>query len=259
MKLKLTTTLCLIAFGLTAARAEDSKITLPGMPKAPAAAPAKPEFTDTQVLEFFGWFVGKRVGLPVLELSQPEIESLIKGLNAAAAGKDSPYEAEKIGPLMDEMMQKKMAATIARQKEKGLAASAAFFTKLKENKNVVESQSGLRYEIVKQGDGPGPKPEDIIKAHYTGTLVDGKVFDSSVKRGTPIEIPLNQVVAGWTEGIQKIGKGGKIKLYVPPSLGYGDETNGDIPAGSTLVFDVELIDFKSTPAAPTALPTPGKP
>ncbi len=91
-----------------------------------------------------------------------------------------------------------------------------------------------------------------MKVNYTGTLVDGTVFDSSAQRGQPAEFPLDGVIPGWTEGIQKIGKGGKIKLYVPPELGYGDEGRPGIPPGSTLIFDVELLDIKPTPAAPAA-------
>ena len=92
-----------------------------------------------------------------------------------------------------------------------------------------------------------------MKVHYTGTLVDGKVFDSSVQRGEPAEFPLSGVIPGWTEGIQKINKGGKIKLYVPPQLGYGDEGNQGIPPSATLIFDVELLEIKApAPAAPAA-------
>ena len=149
-------------------------------------------------------------------------------------------------------MQKKQSAYLAKVKSQSQVASTAFFTKLKENKNVVELPSGLRYEILKSGDGAYPKASDTVTVHYTGTLVDGTVFDSSVQRGQPAEFPLDGVIPGWTEGIQKINKGGKIKLYVPPSLGYGDDGKGSIPPGATLVFEVELLSFKSTPAEAAA-------
>lgn len=262
MKLTSTVTLSLLALGVVAARAQDSKINVPGMnpaPAAPAAATA-PAFSDAQIVEEFGWFVGKRVGLSDLEFSQAEVTAFIKGLTAAAGGKDSPFELEKIGPLMDEFMQKKQGAFAAKAKEKGMAASAAFFTKLKENKNVVELPSGLRYEIVKPGTGPNPKAADTVKVHYVGTLIDGTEFDSSVRRGQPAEFPLEGVIPGWTEGLQKINAGGKIKLYVPPHLAYGDEAQGKIPASSTLIFDVELLEIKPAAAvpAPAAAPAPNK-
>jgi FKBP-type peptidyl-prolyl cis-trans isomerase len=264
MKLKNTATIALLALGLNTARAEAQKITVPGIAPAPApaAAPAKPAFTEAQIVETFGWFVGKRVGLTDLEFTAAEIAAFMNGLSTAAAGKDSPYELEKIGPLMDEFMQKKQGAAVAKAKTKSLAANTAYFTKLKEtNKNLVELPSGLRYEVLKPGVGAFPKASDTVKVHYVGTLVDGTEFDSSVKRGEPAEFPLEGVIPGWTEGLQKINKGGKLKLYVPPHLGYGDEEQGKIPRGSTLVFEVELLDIKAgapaMPAAPAPAAAPG--
>ena len=263
MNLKHSVTISLFALGLAAAQAQDSKITVPGVTPAPAkpaaAAPVAPAFSEAQIVEEFGWFVGKRVGLTELEFSPAEVAALIKGLSAAAAGKDSPFEIEKIGPLMDEFMQKKQTAYMTKVKTKSLAETTAYFAKLKENKAIVELPSGLRYEIVKAGEGAAPKATDTVKVHYTGTLVNGTVFDSSVQRGEPIEFPLDGVIPGWTEGLQKISKGGKIKLYIPPHLAYGDEAKGQIPPSSTLVFDVELLDIKAAPAAPAMPAAPAAP
>ena len=268
MKLTHTLTISLLALGLAAALAQAVKFNVPGEPAtpapagsaAPAAAPAPAAvYPDAQLVEEFGWFMGKRVGLTELEFNKTEVDAFLKGISAAAAGKDSPYELEKIGPAMDEFMQKKQGAYLAKLKDQNNAANTAFFAKLKENKNVVELPSGLRYEIVKPGDGAYPKPTDTVKVHYTGTLLDGTVFDSSVQRGEPAEFPLDQVIPGWTEGIQKINKGGKIKLYVPPHLGYGDEGNQKIPPGSTLVFDVELLDVHPTPPPPATPPPAAAP
>lgn len=252
MKLKHIATICLPLLGFAAANAQEVKLNVPGQASQPAAAPAKPAFSDAQLVEEFGWFIGKRVGLTELAFSAAEIESLLKGFSAAAAGKDSPYELEKIGPAMDEFMQKKQAAYLGKLKTKNLAANAEFFNKLKENKNIVELPSGLRYEIVKAGTGAAPKATETVKVHYTGTLVDGTVFDSSVQRGEPAEFGLDQVIPGWTEGIQKVTKGGKIKLYVPPHLAYGDDGRPGIPPGSTLIFEVELLEIKPAGAAPAA-------
>jgi len=253
MKLKSIVTLCLSLSGLAAAAGAQT-------PAAPAAAPApaKPAFTDAQLIEEFGWFIGKRVGLTELEFSAAELDTLLKGFRNAAEGKDSPYELEKIGPLMDDFMQKKQAAYVAKLKTKNLAVNTDFFNKLKENKNIVELPSGLRYEIVAPGSGPSPKATETVRVHYTGKLIDGTEFDSSVKRGEPAEFPLDQVIAGWTEGIQKMNKGGKIKLYVPPHLAYGDDGRPGIPPGSTLVFDVELLDIKAAAAPQQQQPPPAK-
>jgi FKBP-type peptidyl-prolyl cis-trans isomerase len=200
--------------------------------------------------------MGKRIGLAELSFTPSEVESLLKGMGGAVAGKDSPYDLPKIGPAMDDFMKKKQDAYLAKLKQESQAQNIAFFTKLKENKNVVELPSGLRYEIVKPGDGPAPKPTETVKVHYTGTLIDGTVFDSSVQRNEPAEFPLDGVIPGWTEGLQKISKGGKIKLYVPPSLAYGDDARGNIPPSSTLIFDVEMLDIKPTPAAAAVTPPP---
>jgi FKBP-type peptidyl-prolyl cis-trans isomerase len=266
MKLKHSIALCGVAFGLVAGRAQEIKLNLPATADQPAAgssapaaapataAPAKASFTDAQVVEELGWFYGKKMGLAELDFSKADVEALVKGLSAAAAGKESPYELDKVGPLVDEFMQKKQGAYVAKLKQKSTADTAALFAKLKENKNVVELPSGLRYEIVKPGTGAYPKADDTVKVHYTGTLVDGTVFDSSTG-GQPVEFALNGVIPGWTEGIQKINKGGKIKLYVPSQLGYGDRGNERIPPGATLIFDVELLDITPAPAA-AAAPAP---
>ena len=256
MKLKHLSTIFLLALGLAVARAQEVKLNIPGQP-APAAgpAPAAAVFPEAQLIEEFGWFIGKRVGLTELSFSKTEIEALLKGFSAAAAGKDSPYELEKIGPAMDEFMQKKQAAYLSKLKGQNQTANVAFFNKLKENKAIVELPSGLRYEIVMPGAGAAPKATETVKVHYTGTLVDGSVFDSSVQRGEPAEFALDQVIPGWTEGIQKMTKGGKIKLYVPPQLAYGDDGRPGIPPGSTLIFEVELLDIKPT-AAGAAAPAP---
>jgi FKBP-type peptidyl-prolyl cis-trans isomerase len=265
MKLKHTLTTCLLALGLAAAvHAQDPKVSVPGITDKAAPAPASaaaPAFTDAQMLEEYGWFVGKRLGLAELEFNPTEVAQIVKGLMAAAAGKDTPYVADKIGPLMDEFLQKKQTAYIGKLKTKNLAQNNDFFTKLKENKNVKELPSGLRYEVVKEGNGTFPKPTDSVKVNYTGTLIDGSVFDATEKHDdkAPSEFALNEVIPGWTEGIQKVSKGGKIKLYVPPSLAYGDDGRPGIPPGSTLIFDVELLDIKAAAPAVPAAATPGKP
>jgi len=108
-------------------------------------------------------------------------------------------------------------------------------------------ESGLIYIETKKGSGQKPKATDIVKVHYHGMLLDGTVFDSSVQRGEPIEFPLNQVIMGWTEGLQLMSKGGKAQLIIPSAIGYGSRGQGPIPPYASLVFDVELIDIISPP------------
>lgn len=263
MNLKHLVVLCALSGGLATGYAQDVKFNLPnqgeqpagGNATAPAAAAAKPSFTENQLVEELGWFYGKKMGLSELGFSKAELSALIKGMSLAADGKESPYELEKIGPEVDAFMQKKQTAYMDKLKQKSMADNLAFFTKLKENKNVQELPDGLRYEIIKPGTGAYPKPTDTVKVNYVGTLVDGTVFDSSVERNEPATFALNEVIPGWTEGIQKINKGGKIKLYVPPQLAYGDQARPGIPPGSTLIFDVELLDI-NPPAAPAAAQQP---
>jgi FKBP-type peptidyl-prolyl cis-trans isomerase len=223
----------------------------------PGVTPAAPTFTNAQLTEEFGWWIAKRLALTEVQFTPDEAQGLIKGLSAALQGKEAPYDLEKAGPAMDALMNGKQSNALSAMKGKNAAAAVAFFAKLKaENKNVQFTPSGLAYEIVQPGQGPFPGPADTVKVQYTGKLVDGTVFDSSVHRG-PAEFALNGVIPGWTEGIQKVNKGGKIRLYVPAALGYGDSGSQGIPPASTLIFDVELLDIKPAPAAAPSPAMPG--
>lgn len=109
---------------------------------------------------------------------------------------------------------------------------------------VVVTESGLQYEVLKMGKGKKPAATDRVKVHYHGTLIDGTVFDSSVERGEPITFGLNQVIAGWTEGVQLMPVGSKFRFYIPQNLGYGERAAGSIPPYSTLIFEVELLGIE---------------
>ncbi len=265
--MKLTSRLPVFLLGLgfaAALQAQEVKVNIPGQngqaatsgSSQPAAAPAAPQYTDEQLVETMGWFLGKRSGLGDLALTKEQTDAFIRGIQLASAGKESPYDLQKIGPSIDAFVQKKQQDFLAKAKEQSATESAALFAKLKTNKNVVELPDGLRYEVIKAGTGDFPKPTQTVQVNYTGLLTNGTVFDSSVQHGGPTEFQLDQVIPGWSEGIQKIAKGGKIRLYVPPSLAYGDEARGNIPPAATLIFEVELLNIKDTPpAAPAPAPT----
>lgn len=263
MKLASSLTAGLTVCALAAAvRAQDIKFPAPA-DAAAAAAPAAPAatFTDAQLAEEFGWFMAKRVGIADLQFSAAETDALVHGIATAVAGKESPYDLQAVGPQMDAFMQRKQSVYLAKLKQQSAAQSAAFFAKLKDDKDVVELPSGLRYKIKKEGTGPMPKPSDTVTVNYTGRLLDGTVFDSSLQprqqgaTPAPATFPLdgpNSVIDGWKEGLQKVAKGGSITLYVPANLAYGDDGRSGIPPGSTLVFDVDLLDVQPTPAAGAA-------
>ena len=122
-------------------------------------------------------------------------------------------------------------------------AKAEYEQKFAKKDGVKSTKDGLLYKITEAGKGDAIKATDTVKVHYTGKLPDGKVFDSSVERGQPVEFKLNQVIKGWTEGLQLVKKGGKIELVIPPELAYGKQGAGDsIPPDATLYFDVEVLD-----------------
>ncbi len=118
----------------------------------------------------------------------------------------------------------------------------AFLDENKKRPEVTETASGLQYEVLKQGDGPKPSATSKVNTHYHGTTIDGKVFDSSVQRGQPISFGLNQVISGWTEGLQLMPVGSKYRLFIPYNLAYGERgAGGAIPGGAALIFEVELL------------------
>jgi FKBP-type peptidyl-prolyl cis-trans isomerase len=220
---------------------------------APAAVPspaAQPKMlTPEQQKQAFylqGFFLAGQTPLPQitsqLELSDEELDQVIAGMRAAVKG-----EQPKVKP--DDALiagaEKFFAERVAGKSKRWAAQNEAFLAKVDADKDVVKSPSGLRYKIVTPGTDPKPVASSTVKCRYTGKLVDGKVFDSTANRGNePAEFGLGQVIPAWTEGVQKIGKGGKIVIYAPAALGYGKEGQGPIPGESVLEFEVELVEFK---------------
>ncbi len=133
--------------------------------------------------------------------------------------------------------ERRMHASVQENIDKG----KAFREANGKRSGVKTTESGLQYEMIKSGNGKKPAATDMVKVHYTGSLIDGTVFDSSVERGEPITFPLNQVIPGWSEGVQLMDEGSTYKLYIPYDLGYGEQAMPNIPAGSTLIFEVQLI------------------
>jgi len=224
---------------------------------APAAAPAAPAaaFTEAQLCETFGWYIGRQVGIAELEFSAEQVEAIVAGLRKAATTGEPPYDVNAIGPHLDAFIRQKQTQYTEKLRAQGVAEGEAFMSQIKQKAGVQVLPSGLAYEIVQPGTGDNAKATDTVRVHYTGTLVDGTVFDSSLERGEPLTISLaDGVIDGWQEGMQNINKGGKIRLYIPPQLAYGDRGQGGIPPASTLIFDVELIEINPAGAAAPAAP-----
>jgi FKBP-type peptidyl-prolyl cis-trans isomerase len=176
-----------------------------------------------------------------LDLNESELNSLLDGMRAALKREKPSFKAEEIIPGAEKLFNDRIAA-----KSKRMAAkNDEFLAKIDADKSVTKTASGLRYKIVTPGTDPKPSASSLVKCLYTGKLVDGTVFDSTSTRGNePTEFPLNGVIPAWTEGVQLIGKGGKIVIYAPANLAYGEQGQGPIPGNSVLEFEVELVEFK---------------
>ena len=167
-------------------------------------------------------------------------------LNTAIMAKamNEVFEGKK--PLLDEqtagMTVQKVFMGISSKKTEGERAEGKKYQEAnKKRPGVTVTASGLQYEVLKAGDGPKPVDSNTVKVHYTGTLLNGKKFDSSVDRGQPIEFPVTGVIPGWTEALKLMPVGSKWKLVIPSELAYGERGNQGIPGGATLIFEVELI------------------
>lgn len=136
-------------------------------------------------------------------------------------------------------------APLTTMAESPLEKGEKFLAENKSKEGVQTTASGLQYKIVKEGTGKSPKATDTVRVHYEGKLLDGKIFDSSIKRNEPISFPLNGVIPGWTEGLQLVKEGGKVILYIPSKLAYGSRgAGGAIGPDETLIFEVELLKIQ---------------
>lgn len=225
-----------------------------------AAAPAAPVLdTDAAKQSYaMGVSVGKylnsaveehkKLGLPLAS------ETMVRGVQDSLAGKAALTEEEvqKIMTALDEQFRAKQAEAAKAKAAETIAKGEAFLTENAKKEGVKVTESGLQYEVITAADGPKPKAEEKVRVKYKGTFIDGAEFDSTDKSngGEPVEFQLNQVIPGWTEGVQLMGVGSKFKFTIPAALGYGDRDVGPIPANSVLQFEVELLGIVAEEAAP---------
>lgn len=186
----------------------------------------------------YAWGIAMGRQLQGMGMKNLNVEDFRDGLKAAIDGTElavSPEEAQKL-------IQDYLNDLQTKAEEAAKAAGKQFLEENKKNAEVKETASGLQYVVEKEGEGAQPSAEDEVTVHYTGKLLDGTVFDSSVNRGEPATFPLNRVIPGWTEGVQLMKEGAKYTFFIPSDLAYGPQgIPGAIPPHSTLIFDVELI------------------
>jgi FKBP-type peptidyl-prolyl cis-trans isomerase FklB len=211
-----------------------------GTPVATPAASATPKTAEDSAAYAYGVLIATNLQRQFPDMNPDQVAS---GLNAVLKTKNAIMTPEAANQCLTEFSGK----AAVKAAEKGKKEGEAFLAQNKTRPGVVTTASGLQYEIMKKGTGTvSPVATDQVQVHYHGTTIDGGVFDSSVERGEPITFGLNQVIAGWTEGVQLMKEGDKFKFFIPANLAYGDRSpSPKIKAGSTLIFEVEL--FKVNP------------
>lgn len=185
-----------------------------------------------------GQQIGNNLKTQNVELDK---DALAVSIADVLEGKPARLKPEEIQQALQKL-QEGLSKKAAEAAEANLAKGNDFLNQFKAQPGVKAFPSGLLVQVAQEGSGKVPAATDIVKAHYKGQLIDGKVFDSSYDRGQPAEFPLNQVIRGWTEALTQMKVGTKARLVIPPGLGYGPADRPGIPGNSVLVFDVELLD-----------------
>ena len=219
------------------------------------SAKQNPELSteESMTFEAIGMMFAEGSGLSKMEFTQQQIDLILSGMKKGIALGKMPPEFEALQPKVQAIMMQKMQ--LARQAEQAEMAAVAkgnksnareFLSNLSKKEGIKKDPSGFFYEILKTGEGPSPSMNDTVRLHYHGTLTDGTVFDSSVDRGQPASFPMGGVIKGFSGGLTKTQVGGKIRIYIPSELGYGDNPRpgGKIKPGDALIFECELLEIK---------------
>lgn len=202
---------------------------------AVAAEPPKKVELKTE-LDRVSYGIGRNIGEQIKgEDIELNLEMIIQGMRAAFAGTPSAQTEEEFKQAFESLQKT--------TQEKSLQANEDFLAKNGKQKGIKSTKSGLQYQIIEAGDGKKPTAKDQVKAHYKGTFLNGKTFDSSYDRDEPAIFPLNRVIKGWTEGVQLMAVGSKFKFWIPSDLAYGPQGRPGIPANSLLVFEIELLEI----------------
>jgi len=190
--------------------------------------------------------VGQGLGQSIKDRHvEVDMGRVIQGLTDALGDGETQLSLQEIGPMMQRLGQEGMKKWNEEQGGKNKTEGEAFLATNGQRPEVTTTASGLQYEVLTEGTGPRPKATDRVKVHYHGTLIDGSVFDSSRERGEPATFQLNQVIPGWTEGLQLMPVGSTYKFYIPSDLAYGDQGNPRLGPNATLIFEVELLSIEN--------------
>jgi FKBP-type peptidyl-prolyl cis-trans isomerase FklB len=214
-----------------------------GCESTPEVNEVQPSTSIDSASYAIGMQLGGQFKQQLLEINP---EALAAGVRDAMADKGlfADTVLQRVMMSLQEKAMKKMQDEMTKKADSAKTAGTAWLEKNKQKPGVKVTSSGLQYYVIKEGTGPKPQPSDKVKVHYTGTLIDGKVFDSSVQRGEPVEFPLANVIPGWQEALLLMPVGSKYSIAIPSNLAYGDQGAGErIPPGSTLLFEVELLDI----------------
>lgn len=194
-------------------------------------------------MDKLSYSLGLGIGRQLAQMGAKDInvDDFAQSIKDVLAGKDTQVSDKEAQEIVNKFFQEQEEKVAASAKEEG----ANFLEENAKKEGVVVLPSGLQYQVLKEGNGRKPKATDQVECHYEGTLINGQVFDSSYNRGETATFPLNQVIAGWTEGLQLMQEGAKYRFFIPYTLGYGERGAGQsIPPYATLIFDVELINVK---------------
>jgi len=210
-----------------------------------AAEPVKALETDEQKVSYsFGLILGKRM---TSDLPNLDFNVFIQGIKDGFKGDTALLTDNQIQQVLKDFQDKQRQEQLQEFDniaEKNKTVGDTFLAENKDKEGVVTLASGLQYKIVSEGAGNKPKADDVVKVHYSGSLISGTVFDSSIERGEPVSFPVNGVIPGWTEALKLMSEGSKWSLYIPSDLAYGPGGNRNIGPNETLLFEVELLEIQ---------------
>jgi len=204
-------------------------------------------------MERLSYTVGMDIGSSLAEQGlELDLDLLIEALRAAYLGEETRLSTEEALAERDRFMRQRQQE-MEQQREldatRNLEEGQAFLAENREREGVIETESGLQYRVIEEGSGARPSATDQVTVHYRGSLINGTEFDSSFARGEPVTFALNQVIPGWTEGVQLMSEGSRYEFFIPADLAYGEAGRpGPIGPNSTLIFEVELVGIAETPA-----------